>query len=136
MAETGFTSGGQSLSGVSRVRNAGSTAPARPSRRMGNQESDFNESLRDTRPLSGNAPDANAVTLQNSPVPGGNALLSTSVLFTLAETRAQEANASRTFPAPSNLGRAIGSYASAEESVRKTVNGAASTLNSVNRIVR
>ena len=128
MAETGFTSSGQVLSGAARVRSTGLTTPAQSSRQTGNEESGFNGSLQGLRSLSGKEVETGTATFQNSPVPGGNALLSTSVLFALAETRTQEANASGVFPAPSNLGRAIGSYVSVDENIRRTISKSASNV--------
>ena len=123
MTEATFASGGQTLSGSSRLRGASVLAPARTSNRASSQDSGFSNTLQNGNVDGNSALDRGVTASRNDPIPGGSALLSTPVLFTLAETRTQEAEASSSFPAPSNVGRAIGSYAQTEANIRETIIG-------------
>jgi hypothetical protein len=128
MTEATFASGGQTLSGSSRLRSTGILTPARASNRTGSQETAFSNTLQNTNADANSALDRGITASRNEPIPGGSALLSTPVLFTLAETRTQEAEAASSFPAPSSLGRAIGSYAQTEASIRETIIGTTSLV--------
>ena len=121
MAETGFAAGGQLLSNTSRTRSVGTFTSARPSSPEGGRESAFDSSLNLEGPGRGSALDNSTTAFQDDPIPSGSALLSTPVLFVLAETRTQEAEAARSFPAPASVDRAIGSYANTAASVRETI---------------
>ncbi|UTW54864.1 hypothetical protein [Kordiimonas sp. SCSIO 12610] len=123
MTETSVNSGGQILSAGSRTRSVSSFSPAQRSQQLSDRESGFGPVLQDSQFLNTGALDNNVATLRDAPIPGGSALLSTPVLFALAETRTQEAEAARTFPAPSNIERAIGSYTNTASSIRETIIG-------------